>query len=255
MRLYIKLCSDNDIILPVSYTHALQAIIYRHLPEDKAEWLHNEGFKYEKRRFKLFSFSEILAKGSYDKKFKKLKFPKEVSIAITSPIGWILEKLATNLTQKGFINFCGTDLRIQPIDISDTPSFENGCADIKMLSPMEVHTTFYSRNDKKFTKHYNPFDDEFISLINENLKKKWEICFKEENFPSPIKIKPLFSYRDKDNFKRILKFRKGSELTIIEGWKGYYHIEGDPRVLNLAYEVGLGSRNSGGMGMWELKKQ
>ena len=42
---------------------------------------------------------------------------------------------------------------------------------------------------------------------------------------------------------------------VIKGWLGIYEIEGDPRLLKLAYSAGLGAKNSQGFGMIDVIKE
>jgi len=40
--------------------------------------------------------------------------------------------------------------------------------------------------------------------------------------------------------------------TVIKGWMGIYKLKSHPKILKLAYDTGLGSKNSQGFGMWEV---
>lgn len=72
-------------------------------PEGKeADFLHNQGYPLEKRKFKLFTFIEV--------------FPN--------------------------------------------PSLKDDVT-IRMLSPVTIHSTLFSANDKKKTYYYSPFEEEF----------------------------------------------------------------------------------------------
>ena len=60
MRVKFELIGSNKIVLPFSHSHILQGLVYNFLEDKAADWLHSEGFKYEKRSFKMFVFSDIL---------------------------------------------------------------------------------------------------------------------------------------------------------------------------------------------------
>jgi CRISPR-associated endoribonuclease Cas6 len=66
--------SSKDIIVRSGYNSLLQGLIYELLNSIDAEKLHNEGFMFEKRQFRLFTFSEILEKGFFDKGYSKKFF-------------------------------------------------------------------------------------------------------------------------------------------------------------------------------------
>ena len=65
MKLKITLTSDKKIELPTGFSNYIQAIIYNFLDRVSAQWLHEKGFKFEKRSFKLFTFSSFHEKPEY----------------------------------------------------------------------------------------------------------------------------------------------------------------------------------------------
>lgn len=64
MRVKITLegINQSKIVLPINYQHVVQGFLYRTMKPAYAEYLHKYGFKYEKRHFKLFTFSRIFGK-------------------------------------------------------------------------------------------------------------------------------------------------------------------------------------------------
>ncbi|MEM0506480.1 MAG: CRISPR-associated endoribonuclease Cas6, partial [Thermosphaera sp.] len=44
------------------------------------------------------------------------------------------------------------------------------------------------------------------------------------------------------------------EGTVIKSWSGVFAIEGNPELIEMGYEAGLGSKNSQGFGMIEVIK-
>ncbi|PNV79087.1 MAG: CRISPR-associated endoribonuclease Cas6, partial [Dictyoglomus turgidum] len=43
--------------------------------------------------------------------------------------------------------------------------------------------------------------------------------------------------------------------TPIEGWAGVFELSGDPALIAITYEAGLGNKNSEGFGMWEIWRE
>ena len=81
-----------------------------------------------------------------------------------------------------------------------------------------------------------------------NLIKKYIAVYKKNMTDNSknFTIKPL-----KVDLKRnfiLTKFKN----TIIKGWMGLYKISGNPELLKIAYDAGIGSKNSAGFGMWEV---
>ncbi|MGC8791203.1 MAG: CRISPR-associated endoribonuclease Cas6, partial [Desulfurella sp.] len=92
MRIKIILESPKSIVLQVGFNSIIQWFIYSNI---KDLWLHDIGFKYGKRQFKLFCFSSFLEKAQFINEKKLFIFPKIVSFIFSSPVDWIIENLAS----------------------------------------------------------------------------------------------------------------------------------------------------------------
>ena len=64
MRIKIVADVGEELNLPVNYNHLLAGVIYRFLAESDPEYasfLHEEGYRAAGKRFKLFTFSQLMA--------------------------------------------------------------------------------------------------------------------------------------------------------------------------------------------------
>ena len=64
MRIKITCDIGEGIHLPINYNYFLTGIIYQFLKEsdpEYADFLHQDGYELENRRFKLFTFSQLMA--------------------------------------------------------------------------------------------------------------------------------------------------------------------------------------------------
>jgi len=240
IKLKLKLNSQKNIILKKGYSSVIQAVIYSLFNESSAEWLHENGFILKNRSFKLFCFSDILERGKYNSNTKEFIYPSQISFYISSPINWMLEEIAKN-SIKNEINFGNNSVQLASIEIEPVKKITETKIRINALTPIEVHSTLEKKDGTKKTYYYSPMEKEFSEFINNNLKKKWELCFKEQ-CDENIKIYPV---NPKYNKEQIRKF-KG---TIIKGWSGHFYLEGNNQLMQLALDTGLGSRNSAGFGM------
>jgi len=251
MKIKIELTSPKKIVLPRGFNEYIQAFIYSHLEIDKAKWLHDFGFEYEKRKFKLFVFSSILEKGYYNNQSKLFTFNSPISFYLSSPVTWILEQTAQKLMQSEKVQLGKNELNISSIAVLKQPIISNEIIKIKVISPIEVHSTFFVKNhegkDIKKTHYYTPFEPEFRQMINSNLQKKWTALNKKD-CPYSIDIRPLF--RD-SKYEKIRYFGTKEKKTVIKGWQYYFEIKALPEFLTFALDAGLGSRNSQGFGMIE----
>jgi CRISPR-associated endoribonuclease Cas6 len=251
MRLEIKLISEHPVILPASYSSYQQALIYNILDRFDAEWLHDRGFTFEKRNFKLFNFSGILERGLFRQKEKLFVFGNTVSFYISSPVDWILEQTASNLLKNEKVRLENNLLYIDSVAVLRKENIQNSKIKIKAISPIENHTTLLTADGRKKTYYYSPYEKEFSELTNKNLQKKWTALFQKE-CPYNIEIKPLFS--GDFNLKH-RNYEKNGKNTFITGWIGKYELIGEPDFIQFALDTGLGSRNSQGFGMITLQKQ
>ncbi len=217
------------------------------LDKVESQWLHDEGFKFEKRKFKLFVFSEILEKAIFEKSSKKFIFPEKITFYIASPVNWILEQFAKNSILNNEFYLGSNKVVLRSIEVLKYPVLDKSKILIKTLSPIEVHSTLTSANGKNKTYYYSPKEREFSELINKNLQKKWEAFYKEK-CPYNLKIIPLRNY----NYRQIILSLK---KLVIKGWKGKFILEGDIPLIKFAFDAGLGSRNSLGFGMIDIIKK
>ena len=242
MRLKIVLHSQNKPIkLPQHYNSVIQGFIYRNLDRALANRLHNQGYKYEKRSFKLFTFSRI--SGKFTKEENTLFFKGGITFYISSPITDILESFALHLVKKKYTILNRQRVMLQSIEVlyPMEPEEENI---IKTLSPITVYSTLLKRDGKKKTYYYNPFEEEFSKLIRQNLLKKYQIIHGEKkDLPFSIEAEKV----NKKN-EHIVYFKE----TIIKAWSGIYRIKGAKELIKIGYEAGLGAKNSQGFGMIEI---
>jgi len=246
MRIKLKFTSNSDsLMLPVYYNYLIQSMIYRHLEQSLADWLHEEGFRYYKRKFKLFTFSRLL--GKYKLSKDRIIFEGPVILKISSPYVKFLESLAEHLVKMREIQINRQKCTLESIEVEMRKQF-SGPVLIKMLSPLTVYSTLRNAEGKKKTYYYTPWEDEFNKLILENIRKKTLVFYGNEDLP-PLDgsyIKPI-RVDSKRNF-HILKFKD----TVIHGWSGHYELNLPDPYLSIAYDAGLGAKNSQGMGMWDI---
>lgn len=243
LKLKISLLNGAKTILPKYYKEFLHGMIYNNLPEERAEWLHEHGYQYEKRNFKLFVFSKIMEYGKYNRNKEEFIFPNRISFKIASPASWIIKDLANNIIQASQIRLGNNTLQVETIEKVPVKVNKNK-VEVKAITPIETHSTF-ERMGRQKTHYYNPQEPEFSELVKKNLHKKWEALYNEE-CPYDLEIKPVKNRYLKES---VQYFKK----TIIKGWKGDYILKGNSKIIELALLSGLGSRNSAGYGMVEVK--
>ncbi|MGB9977454.1 CRISPR-associated endoribonuclease Cas6 [Thermovenabulum sp.] len=249
MRLKISFISKDPVILPVHYNYIIQSFIYNNLSKEFSDFLHNQGFKLGSRSFKLFTFSRLLGKFEMLPQ-QKIKIFSPFDIIVSSPVDKFIRDFASSLMKNDNFSFLGQRIEVQNISvISELDRLEGNIEIlIKMLSPVVVYKTFMNGSDKK-TYYFSPEEEKFSKLIKENLLKKAELLQLNNIENIDLKISPV--YEMNQNYCKIIKY-KG---TVIKGWMGIYRIQTDTKLFKVAYDSGLGSKNSQGFGCFEIVKE
>lgn len=246
MRINVAFRSEKDILLSVSYNHILQALIYNNIDEKLANFLHDKGFMLGKRSFKLFTFSRLSGKIKFIPELKSFKISPPFKLTISSPVENFLSSLAENFIKSERLNLNGEQIFVESINVFSIPKL-NSEVTIRILSPVTMYSTLKTLTGKKKTYYYSPFENEFSELLEENLKKKYEVLYKAKPNSLSFSIEPI-GVSKKD--EKIIDY-KG---TVIKGWMGRYRLKGSPELIKLAYDAGLGAKNSQGFGCFEIIK-
>jgi len=157
MRITASFQAEENIKLPPSYNHLVQSLIYRHIDEKLANFLHKHGFLHGKRAFKLFTFSRIQGKVKYLLQDHSFEFTPPLSLIISSPIDGFIESLAENFVKSEAIKINAQKLYLESINVHFAPKI-NSENEIKMLSPVTIYSTLSTVNGKKKTYYYSPFE-------------------------------------------------------------------------------------------------
>ncbi|MDQ7032466.1 MAG: CRISPR-associated endoribonuclease Cas6 [Desulfonauticus sp.] len=215
-----------------------------------ATWLHEKGFFYEKRNFKLFTFSRLLSKDYFvDKKYKQIHFYHKITLKISAVHTDILESLAIHLIKSENIELNNQFCNLLSVEV-EKPIRPTSPVKIKTLSPITTYSTLVDSMGKKKTYFYNPFETDFSKKIMENLQRKIMAYLGKEN-PPPLDGAYLKPLRVDTKSLSIINF-KG---FWIKAWNGVYELNLPEPYFHLAYYAGLGSRNSQGFGMIEIMRE
>lgn len=241
MRLQIKhKVSQEGLLLPVNYHHILQSAIYAKLKDTPYKNLHDGGAVYEKRNIKMFNFSEI--QGKYQIADRNILFTDEISYWITSPDKNLLFALLNKIQEQGLTY--GQQVYDNVKIFVDTKPITSETVHIRMLSPICLYST---NPETKKNYFYSPEDKEFFTRLQENFLRKYQAFYGEE----PKELPEISVKKVNNKHKKVTRY-KG---TILSGWMGEYTLSGPAELLNFWYEIGLGSRNGQGFGMFQLMKE
>ena len=127
---------------------------------------------------------------------------------------------------------------LQDVDFSEEVT-------IKMLSPVVAYNTVRKGNSSR-TIYFSPWDEWFSELIRMNLERKYQLIYGERLQDADIRIEPI-GPKD-ERYCKVLDYKN----TVIKGWNGIYKLKGNRELIKVAYDTGLGSKNSQGFGCFEV---
>lgn len=240
MRLEIILKGKNNFKVPFNYNHILSAIIYNKIADlNFANELHSS------KSFKFFTFSQIYIPKRRIVKDGIIAKDGVISFYISSPNDFLIKSLVDGFLEDLEISFQNQKLTIQKIEALKTPEFSSK-SEFKTLAPIIVRTKKEINSELKIW-DLAPSDKFFKSLEN-NLIKKY------------IKFNNLTKTDKKINIYSDMNFVKRKRISINKGNATTHHraymmdliLEGDLNLIEFAYDVGIGEKNSMGFGMIKL---
>ncbi len=240
MRLEIILKGKNNFKVPFNYNHILSAIIYNKIADlNFANELHSS------KSFKFFTFSQIYIPKRRIVKDGIIAKDGVISFYISSPNDFLIKSLVDGFLEDLEISFQNQKLTIQKIEALKTPEFSSK-SEFKTLAPIIVRTKKEINGELKIW-DLAPSDKFFKSLEN-NLIKKY------------IKFNNLTKTDKKINIYSDMNFVKRKRISINKGNATTHHraymmdliLEGDLNLIEFAYDVGIGEKNSMGFGMIKL---
>lgn len=240
MRLEIILKGKNNFKVPFNYNHILSAIIYNKIADlNFANELHSS------KSFKFFTFSQIYIPKRRIVKDGIIAKDGVISFYISSPNDFLIKSLVDGFLEDLEISFQNQKLTIQKIEALKTPEFSSK-SEFKTLAPIIVRTKKEIDGELKIW-DLAPSDKFFKSLEN-NLIKKY------------IKFNNLTKTDKKINIYSDMNFVKRKRISINKGNATTHHraymmdliLEGDLDLIEFAYDIGIGEKNSMGFGMVKL---
>ena len=250
MRIKIVVDIGDGLTLPVNYNYPLAGVIYRFLAESDSEYasfLHNEGYGVDQKRFKLFTFSQLMAERRRITG-DRIHFRSTLTWYVSSPVERFLSHFADTLLTEGRLSLGGHRLPIRDVTIPRVPRFRSEMH-FRCLSPVVMTTT--REWDGKQAMHYCTPDDPVLSeLIRQNLIRKHEAIYGRVPHDDTLTFTFDKNYID----------RRQGRVTRLVDYKGIkirgtmcpFRVTGSPALIQIGYECGFGDKNSAGFGMVEV---
>ena len=253
MRIKITCDIGEGIRLPINYNYFLTGVIYQFLKEsdpEYADFLHQEGYELENRRFKLFTFSQLMAQRR-EIRGERIHFRSSLTWYVSSSQEPFLENFAAALMQTGILQIQRQRLQVQDVEVLRQPRFESQMT-FRCLSPITMSTK-RERGNQLVTHYCLPDDPQLSELVRQNLIRKYEAVHRHPPQEKSFAMTFDQGYIDKREGRvtRLVDF-KGTKIRCI---MSPFHVIGAPELIHVGYECGFGDKNSMGFGMIEILRQ
>lgn len=257
MKFLLTLHADIQIFgnkLPLSYQYELSAFIYHTLAlanKEYAAWLHQNGFNTNDKRFKLFTFSNLI--------FPAYKITGDRIEILSQKAGLIISFLPERSTEefiKGVFskqNFCIGDklskvqFTIAGIEVLAAPDF-SGPIQYNTLSPVCI--TRHQTEPYRII-YESPESNYAHDALKVNLLNKYKAFYGKE-FEAPVEFG--MAVNSKIRSKLITIKTNTAQETKVKGYLCDFTLRTNQALARIIYYAGLGEKNALGFGCVETRE-
>ena len=243
MRVQLQLRALNDGIIPFNRKRSLNAWLYKLVKASDpslAEKLHST------QNMKFFTFSDLYIHKPYTlvEEGISIKRGKRIKLFLSTPKEELLKNMILTFLDTKNKTLRRLKLGTVVFDIVNIVRKKNpDFKDTMMFMP--ISPIVVSKQVGGKIKSLSPEDSDFFRALEKNLEKKARLLSVDIN--KRVKILPLWE-KVKSKLSKAISF-KGAFI------KGYYipiKIEATPEINKVAYDCGIGEKNSIGFGMLKV---
>ena len=236
MQLYLTLAGDR-IILPINNRPLIHGLIYKALSADAEafERIHDARPAAGERLFKGFSFSDL--KGKYTIQERSLVYTDTVSLEIRS-----IDPILIALLYHYFCVVSEASIGSALLQVAECRMADVHIRGNRILARSVSPVIAYQTGEDRHTRFYSPADDAFYELVTGNAERKARKFAPDAPFDFSVSLSPA---------ARVKKQLSSFKGTILEGWYGEFLLQGEPRILDMLYQTGIGAKNPEGYGLFE----
>ncbi len=248
---------SNAKAVPVNYQYPLSAAIYKILDKASPEYatfLHDQGYTAPSGRLmKLFTFSRLWIPGVRFHNNALYGSDAHWRFQIASPMHeTFVQNFVLGLFEAQTIDIAGCGLRaefvVELVETLPQPEFTDAMR-FKCLSPITA-STVREDHGKLGIRYYTANDPDLPEAIRKNLLQKHEIIHNAPPYDDHLE----FSFEGKDHPKsKLITIKEGTPAeTKIKALETYFTLQGNPELMQTAWQCGVGEHNAQGFGMIDL---
>jgi CRISPR-associated endoribonuclease Cas6 len=250
MRIKITFDVGKGVSLPINYNYLLASVIYGFLDQSNPEYayfLHEDGYSLGDKKFKLFTFSQLMAQ-KREIKDDYICFRSSLTWYVSSPQEEFLGSFAASLLDQRVVRINDIPLQVNDVDIPRMPRFQERMR-FRCLSPITMSTK-REFNGEVVMHYLLPDEAEFSDLVRQNLIRKYEIVYGRKPRDDSFEMEFEAGYISKrgGRITRLVRYKDIDIRGVLCPFRAY----GSPELMFVGYECGFGDKNSAGFGMVEV---
>ncbi|OUM88225.1 MAG: CRISPR-associated endoribonuclease Cas6 [Bacillus thermozeamaize] len=234
---------ENVFQLPVHYNYYIQSALYRVQDPDFSDFLHNVGFQYGERQFRLFTFSRLMGRYRLLRDEAVIRFEGPVKLVVSSPVIPFCQAVMNTILREDGLRLGRVNLRVVQMATEQQTAGSDSIV-VQTLSPITVYSTLFRADGRKYTQYFHPREKDFRELVYQNLQRKLQLIRGPEA-AEEVADGPAFDIQPLRVPKMHLVMYKG---TVIKGYSGRFRLMGNQALLDVALNAGIGVKGSQGFG-------
>lgn len=255
MRFKIRLKLQPEVMgreLPINYQYPLQGVIYHLMEKADAQfsaWLHENGFKLNGKRFKLFTYSNLIVpKFGIDKERERLIiYSDEVILYVSFLPEQSTQKFVQGLFQQQSFQVAdrvsGVQFLVKEIQVMTPLTYSSNMV-FNTLSPICISL----RNERGHMDYLSPEDPRYELGILSGLLDRYNTIY---GYPFSGGAHCQIQLLSKPK-SSLVSIKSGTpQATKVRGYRYQFKINLPEELMQIAYESGLGEKGSMGFGMIE----
>jgi CRISPR-associated endoribonuclease Cas6 len=254
LRLSLDVTGKNNV-LPINYQYELSSWIYKVLnfgDQDFTDWLHEKGFISDKKKFKLFTFSNLKVENHKVEGDRLILGNRKASVVVSFfPVEMfepfvmgIFKERQFGLGDKHSV----VDFVVSQVEKLPEPEFKD---DMLFSSISPIHVAW--RNDEGRVEHLSPDHPRYEELLFGNLYSKYEAY--QQYKGAPVEIFELEKYHIEltSRPKRKVITIKSNTLqqSKIAAYSFNFRIQAPVPLIRIGYFSSFGKSGSQGFGCCE----
>ena len=254
MELHLTLSICGGTTLPVNYQYPLSSWIYKVIGQADAgyaDFLHKSGFRYESRRFKMFTFSQLDTRPYRVVGNRMTLLGKEISLTVRFAVDSSMEHFVSGLFMQQRLRlgdmYDRVDLEVSRVETIAPPAFRETMT-YRCLSPVCASLARADRSAEYLTPESPAFGQ---SLMRNLLHKHAALAMADDTVSGEF---PDFRFRllNTPRKKGIhIKDHTAGHTQVI-GHLFHFELTAPVELHELGYDAGFGEKNSMGFGCVEV---